>query len=114
MPTGWTPPLVEDAIELPWEQNPYFVPALEAVGITTVGADASKAYPNPPDDQFGIGAATPGRRTPLASPSSTAPPRLRPGTRSTSSTTPQPTPRNSTSTTRSTAPLLPTRSAEHR
>ncbi len=56
MPTGWTPPVVEDANELPWEQNPYFVPALQAVGITTVGADASKAYPNPPNDQFGVGA----------------------------------------------------------
>ena len=53
MPAGWTPPVVENANELPWEQNPYFIPALEAVGITTVGADASKAYPNPPDDQFG-------------------------------------------------------------
>ena len=47
---------MENANELPWEQNPYFTPALQAVGITTVGADASKAYPNPPDDQFGIGA----------------------------------------------------------
>jgi len=56
MPSGWTPPIVEDANELPWEQNPYFTPALQAVGITTVGADASKAYPDPADDQFGIGA----------------------------------------------------------
>jgi hypothetical protein len=56
MPAGWTPPVVEDANELPWEQNPYFNAALTAVGITTVGADASKPYPNPPDDQFGIGA----------------------------------------------------------
>ena len=39
----------ENAVELPWEQNPYFIPALQAVGITTVGADASKAYPDPPD-----------------------------------------------------------------
>ena len=55
MPAGWTPPIVENANELPWEQNPYFNAALTAVGITTVGADASKAYPNPPDGQFGIG-----------------------------------------------------------
>ena len=57
MPAGWTPPVAENANELPWEQNPYFVPAMEAAGITTVGADASKAYPNPPTDQFGIGAS---------------------------------------------------------
>ena len=55
-PAGWTPPVVEDANELPWEQNPYFIPALEAVGITAVGADASKAYPTDPTDEFGIGA----------------------------------------------------------
>ena len=57
MPAGWTPPVVENANELPWEQNPYFNAALQAAGITTVGADASKAYPNPPDTQFGIGAS---------------------------------------------------------
>ena len=56
MPAGWTPPVVENANELPWEQNPYFSPALTAAGITTVGADASKAYPDPADDEFGIGA----------------------------------------------------------
>ena len=56
MPAGWTPPVVENANEQPWEQNPYFNAALTAAGITTVGADASKAYPNPPDGQFGIGA----------------------------------------------------------
>jgi hypothetical protein len=56
MPAGWTPPTVEDADELPWEQNPYFNSALTAAGITTVGADASKAYPDPANDQFGIGA----------------------------------------------------------
>jgi len=55
MPAGWTPPIVENANELPWEQNPYFNAALTAARITTVGADASKAYPNPPDAQFGIG-----------------------------------------------------------
>ena len=50
------PPTAENANESPWEQNPYFIPALEAVGITAVGDDASKAYPNPPDTEFGIGA----------------------------------------------------------
>ncbi|MFZ0229532.1 MAG: hypothetical protein WAL41_21885, partial [Mycobacterium sp.] len=52
---GWTPPVQENANELPWEQNPYFVPAMEAVGITAVGDDASKTYPNPPDATFGPG-----------------------------------------------------------
>ena len=52
---GWTPPVTENAIEAPWEQNPYFVPALQEVGITDVGDDASKAYPNPPTAEFGIG-----------------------------------------------------------
>ncbi|HXW33222.1 MAG TPA: putative Ig domain-containing protein [Acidimicrobiales bacterium] len=67
-PTGWTPPTAEDANELPWEQNPYFVPALQAVGITTVGADASKPYPDPPDNQFGIGAAYSGPEYPAGTP----------------------------------------------
>ena len=53
---AWTPPTIENAVESPWEQNPYFIPALEAVGITAVGDDASKGYPNPPTDEFGIGA----------------------------------------------------------
>ena len=44
----------ENADELPWEQNPNFIPALEAVGITAVGDDASKPYPNPPDATFGV------------------------------------------------------------
>ena len=52
---GWTPPVTENAVESAWEQNPYFIPALEAVGITAVGDDASKAYPNPPEAQFGYG-----------------------------------------------------------
>jgi hypothetical protein len=51
-----TPPVTENAEETPWEENPYFAPALEAVGITAVGDDASKPYPNPPGDPFGIGA----------------------------------------------------------
>jgi putative Ig domain-containing protein len=50
-----TPPAVENAEESPWEANPYFAPALAAVGITAVGDDASKPYPNPADDQFGYG-----------------------------------------------------------
>jgi hypothetical protein len=54
-PAGWTPPSVNTAVESGWEQNPYFIPALEAVGITAVGADASKGYPDPAEDQFGIG-----------------------------------------------------------
>ena len=59
-PASWTtPPVDENAEELPWESNPYFVPAMQAAGITAVGADASKAYPNPPDAQFGYGVAYP-------------------------------------------------------
>jgi hypothetical protein len=55
-PAGWTtPPVDENAEELPWESNPYFVPAMQAAGITAVGSDASKPYPNPPDAQFGYG-----------------------------------------------------------
>ena len=55
---SWTaPPITENAVESAWEQNPYFIPAMQALGITAVGADASKPYPNPPTDQFGIGAA---------------------------------------------------------
>ncbi len=60
-PAGWTPPIAENAVESPWEQNPYFIPALEAVGITAVGDDASKAYPDPPEAQFGIGTTYTGR-----------------------------------------------------
>ncbi len=56
-PAGWTPPSTENAVESPWEQNPYFIPALQTVGITDVGADASKGYPNPPESLFGIGAS---------------------------------------------------------
>ena len=54
-PAGWVPPVVENANELPWEQNPYFIPALQGADILTVGADGSKPYPNPADDQFGLG-----------------------------------------------------------
>ncbi len=62
-PAGWTPPVVENAQETPWEQNPYFIPALEAVGITAVGADASKAYPDPADATFGTGDISGGTNT---------------------------------------------------
>jgi hypothetical protein len=65
-PSGWTPPSTENAVESAWEQNPYFVPALQAVGITVVGADASKAYPDPSTDQFGIGANYTGASYPAA------------------------------------------------
>ena len=65
-PAGWTPPTTENANEQPWEQNPYFIPALEAVGITAVGDDASKAYPNPPTDEFGIGAPYTGAAYPVS------------------------------------------------
>ena len=58
-PAGWTPPVQENANEIPWEQNPYFVPALEAVGITAVGDDASKPYPDPADSTFGPGSTGP-------------------------------------------------------
>jgi len=57
----------ENAVESPWEQNQWFIPALEAVGITAVGDDASKPYPSPPDTQFGIGASYAGATYPVNS-----------------------------------------------
>ena len=57
----------ENAVESPWEQNPYFGPALAAVGITAVGDDASKAYPNPANTEFGIGASYSGATYPAGS-----------------------------------------------
>ena len=57
--TTFVPNTVEHALELPWEQNPNFTAALSTVGITAVGADASKPYPNPADNQFGIGVTAP-------------------------------------------------------
>jgi len=60
------PPTAENAVESPWEQNPYFIPALEAVGITAVGDDASKPYPNPPTDPFGYGVAYTGTEYPAS------------------------------------------------
>jgi hypothetical protein len=50
-----TPPTEENALESAWEQNPYFIPALEAVGITAVGDDASKPYPTTPNATFTYG-----------------------------------------------------------
>jgi hypothetical protein len=53
-----TPPTEQNALESPWEQNQYFIPALENAlpgGITAVGDDASKPYPTDPGDQFGYG-----------------------------------------------------------
>ena len=52
----------------PWEANPYFAPALAAVGITAVGDDASKPYPNPPTTSSVTGRPT-GPSTPPARPS---------------------------------------------
>jgi len=52
---GWVPPTLENAHELPWEQNPNFVTALNALAMTSVGTDASKPYPNPASTAFGIG-----------------------------------------------------------
>ena len=102
---SWTaPPITENAVESAWEQNPYFIPAMQALGITAVGADASKPYPNPPTDQFGIGAAYTGPSTPPARPLSTARPRWSRATRSISSTTLRPRRRNWTSTTPCTRP----------
>ncbi|HXW78638.1 MAG TPA: hypothetical protein VEJ84_04020, partial [Acidimicrobiales bacterium] len=52
-PAAWTtPPITENAVESAWEQNPYFITAMEAVGITAVGDDASKPYPDPPTAVF--------------------------------------------------------------
>ena len=57
----------ENAVESPWEQNPYFASALAAVGITSVGNDASKAYPDPANTEFGIGASYTGATYPAGS-----------------------------------------------
>jgi hypothetical protein len=57
----------ENAVETPWEQNPYFAPALAAVGITAVGDDGSKTYPDPADTQFGIGVNYTGATYPAGS-----------------------------------------------
>ena len=41
------PPAANEAVESAYPQNPFFIPALEGVGIKYFGSDASKAYPNP-------------------------------------------------------------------
>ena len=56
----------ENAVESPWpSRTPYFIAGLEGVGITCVGDDASKAYPNPPDP-FGTGPPTKDLNTPAS------------------------------------------------
>ena len=54
----WVPPTSQDAHETAWEQNPNFLTAMNALNMTSVGTDASKPYPNPADNQFGIGVGT--------------------------------------------------------
>ncbi|MGO9873049.1 MAG: fibronectin type III domain-containing protein [Acidimicrobiia bacterium] len=56
--SGFTPPTTQDAHETAWEQNPYFLTAMDALNMTSVGTDASKPYPNPATDEFGIGVGT--------------------------------------------------------
>jgi len=47
------------ALEYPYEQNAVFNTAMTTLGITGVGGDASKPYPNPPTTLFGINTTTP-------------------------------------------------------
>ena len=47
---SWVPPTTENAVETNYQQNANLIPALTALGITAIGADASKPYPNPPTD----------------------------------------------------------------
>ena len=47
------------ALEFPYEQNQYFNAAMANLGITSIGGDASKPYPNPPTTLFGINTTTP-------------------------------------------------------
>jgi hypothetical protein len=47
------------ALEYPYEQNQSFNAAITAAGITAVGGDASKPYPNPPTTAFGINTTAP-------------------------------------------------------
>jgi len=54
---GWVPPTLQDAHETAWEQNPNFLTAMDALNMTSVGTDASKPYPNPATNEFGIGVA---------------------------------------------------------
>jgi hypothetical protein len=47
------------ALEYPYEQNQSFNAAITAAGITAIGGDASKPYPNPPTTLLGINTTTP-------------------------------------------------------
>ena len=49
---SWVPPTTENAVETNYQQNANLIPALTALGVTAIGADASKPYPNPPQTQF--------------------------------------------------------------
>jgi hypothetical protein len=40
------PPVDNEAVESPYPQSPFLIPAFEGVGIKFFGADASKGYPN--------------------------------------------------------------------
>ena len=65
----FVPPTSQDAHETAWEQNPNFLTAMNALGMTSVGTDASKPYPNPATSLFGIGVGTyTGATYPAASP----------------------------------------------
>jgi len=58
--TTFVPSLtVSTALEDPYQQNQFFNAAITAAGITAIGADASKPYPNPPTTAFGINTTTP-------------------------------------------------------
>ena len=62
-----TPPTTQNATESPWEQNEWFGPALAEVGITAVGDDGSKPYPDPANVEFGIGTSYTGAEYPADS-----------------------------------------------
>jgi hypothetical protein len=53
------PPATNGAALAPYAQNPDYLAALTGAGIATVAADASKAYPNPPDRTTGLADADP-------------------------------------------------------
>ncbi len=58
--TSFVPSLTATtALEFPYEQNQSFNTAIAAAGITAIGGDASKPYPNPPTTAFGINTTTP-------------------------------------------------------
>ncbi len=41
------PPVANEAVESPYPQSPFLIPAFEGAGIKFFGSDASKGYPNP-------------------------------------------------------------------